>query len=125
MAPTWFVVLATDTSTSCSNSDSVFINVAGVDCDSFNLFIPNAFTPNTDGNNDDFSIFWRCPFQQFNVKIFNRWGEKVFESNDQNFKWDGTYKGALQNPAVFVYLISAVIPNGRQWQYKGSVTLIR
>jgi gliding motility-associated-like protein len=59
------------------------------------------------------------------MKIFNRWGELVFSSNNQFNGWDGTYKGELQNTNVFVYQVSATFLDGRTFDSKGTVTLIR
>src|ERR1019366_2352726 len=71
------------------------------------IVIPNAFTPNGDGNNDYFEVYGdKGAWKQFQIMIFDRSGEKVFESRVSNFKWDGTYKGKLLNPAVFVYLVT-------------------
>lgn len=91
------------------------------------VFLPNAFTPNGDGVNDFFEVFGnKDAWKQFEVKVFNRIGEKVFESNDMNFKWDGRYKGILLNPAVFVYTAKVVyLDNYSEKLYKGSITLIR
>ncbi|HEY0261841.1 MAG TPA: gliding motility-associated C-terminal domain-containing protein, partial [Chitinophagales bacterium] len=67
------------------------------------VYIPNAFSPNGDGNNDEFIIFGKG-IKYANIKVFNRWGEKVFDTMESLFAtWDGTYKGALQPPAVYVY----------------------
>ena len=57
-----------------------------------NLYVPNAFTPNSDGTNDTFGAKGDGIIE-FNIQIFNRWGELVFESNDINKVWDGIYKG--------------------------------
>lgn len=60
------------------------------------------------------------------VQIFNRWGEKVFESNDHHFKWDGTYKGVMQNPLVFVWVLKLAFIDGHTEEMrKGSVTFLR
>lgn len=65
-------------------------------------------------------------WKYIDVKVFNRWGELVFQSNDFNFTWDGTYKGVVQNPAVFVFYIDLIfIDDYRMTDNKGSVTLIR
>ncbi|MBS1614112.1 MAG: PKD domain-containing protein, partial [Bacteroidetes bacterium] len=73
------------------------------------VFVPNAFTPNGDGANDYFQVFGnKEAWKQFEVQVYNRIGEKVFESNDKDFKWDGTFKGVLQNNAVFVYVVKVV-----------------
>jgi len=91
------------------------------------IFIPNVFTPNGDGNNDFFEVFGnKEAWKQFEVQVFDRWGEKVYDSNDMNFKWDGVYKGKIMQPAVFVYQIRVVyIDNYTDKLYKGSVTLLR
>jgi gliding motility-associated-like protein len=88
------------------------------------VWAPDAFTPNGDGNNDIFYLYG-YGIREVNLKIFNRWGEKVFESHDQFWGWDGTYKGVLQNPAVFVYEANVTFLDGKTKFLKGSVTLIR
>ncbi|HRH12693.1 MAG TPA: gliding motility-associated C-terminal domain-containing protein, partial [Bacteroidia bacterium] len=57
--------------------------------------------------------------------IFNKWGEKVFETNDKEQGWDGTYKGDPMNTDVFVYRIEGITFNGKAFSMKGNVTLIR
>jgi len=91
------------------------------------VYIPNAFTPNGDGSNDYFQVFGnKEAWKQFNVTIFDRLGEKVYESNDMNFKWDGTYRGRLLTPTVLVYLVNIVYLNNHTDElHKGSLTLIR
>ncbi|MFN8323250.1 MAG: PKD domain-containing protein [Chitinophagales bacterium] len=93
----------------------------------YEVFIPNVFTPNGDGSNDYFEVFGnKEAWKQFEVQLFNRIGEKVYESNDMNFKWDGTYKGIAQNPAVYVYLVKVIyLNNYTEKLFKGSVTLVR
>jgi gliding motility-associated-like protein len=85
------------------------------------------FTPNNDGNNDFFEVFGnKEAWKQFNVEVFNRWGEKVYDSDDMNFKWDGIYKGVAAPPAVYVYVIHITyLDNYTDKIYKGSVTLVR
>jgi gliding motility-associated-like protein len=77
--------------------------------------------------NDYFEIFGNKAALKFvEVQIFDRWGEKVFDSNDINFKWDGIYKGAQLNPGTFVYQIKAVfLDNHSEDVYKGSLLLLR
>lgn len=87
-------------------------------------FVPNAFSPNSDGNNDIWSI--NGPgIKDVKALLFNRWGEKVFESNEQSQGWDGYYKGELQEPGVYVYVVDVVYLNGETATQKGSLTLIR
>jgi gliding motility-associated-like protein len=93
----------------------------------YSVFVPNVFTPNGDGNNDVFEIYGNLKGLAFlEVQIFNRWGEKVFESNNHQFKWDGTFKGVMQNPAVFVWQLKLSFLDGHKEELrKGSVTLLR
>lgn len=103
------------------------INVV-VSCESSNdLSVPNAFTPNGDHNNDEFCLQgWNECITNFNVMIFNRWGEKVFESVNSSFCWDGIYKGKLLDAAVFIYVITAKKFNSVEgFTKKGNITLIR
>ncbi|HEY0030453.1 MAG TPA: gliding motility-associated C-terminal domain-containing protein [Bacteroidia bacterium] len=73
-----------------------------------NMGVPNAFTPNNDGVNDKFCLDgWADCINKFEIVIFDRWGEKVFESKDPDFCWDGVYKGKALDPAVFIYYIKA------------------
>ena len=96
------------------------------------LYVPNAFTPNKDGNNDIFNVFV-SNYKEFSLAIFNRWGEKVFEGTTPEevanrfpkYGWDGTYKGALQPVEVYAYYATVVFLNGEVQNLKGSVTLIR
>jgi gliding motility-associated-like protein len=57
--------------------------------------------------------------------VFNRWGEKVFETNDKNVGWDGTFKGELMNTAVFVFRLEGKTYDGKGYSMKGNVTLVR
>ena len=69
------------------------------------LLIPTAFSPNNDGKNDVFRAISRCPVEKFTIRIFNRWGQEIFESNDINSGWDGTFKNIAQPLDVYVYYI--------------------
>ncbi len=98
-----------------------------------NVFIPNVFTPNGDGFNDIFQVFSGPGVTQINyVKIFDRWGEVVYEANnifptpfeDFDNSWDGKFKGRIMNPGVFVYLIEVTFEDGITLLYRGDVTLL-
>ena len=107
----------------CVAKDVVVVNVVP----NYIAFIPNAFTPNGDGNNDCFQVYGnKEAWKQFEVEVYDRIGEKVFESNDMNFKWDGTYKGQMMNPTVLVYTIKVIYLNNYSDKlFKGTVTLVR
>ncbi|HRG89277.1 MAG TPA: gliding motility-associated C-terminal domain-containing protein, partial [Chitinophagales bacterium] len=88
------------------------------------VFVPNAFSPNGDGNNDVFQIYGQS-IKTISLKVFNRWGEMVFTSDNQFNSWDGTFKGQQQMPAVFTYNAQVTFLNNDKSELKGTVTLIR
>lgn len=88
------------------------------------IFIPNAFSPNRDGENDVFQIYGGG-FKEFYLTIHNRWGQKVFESNDNTQVWDGTFKGKEQEQGVYVYYVKFVSTDLVIQTLTGSVTLLR
>ena len=86
--------------------------------------VPNAFSPNGDGINDIITVEGKG-IVEFNWIIYNRWGERVFETNDRNQGWDGTYKGVLQEMDVYTYLLTGKLINGEDILLKGNITLLR
>jgi gliding motility-associated-like protein len=104
----------------CTASDSATVIVTG----NPQVFIPNSFTPNGDGNNDVFLIYGEN-IKTVNLKIFNRWGELVFNSESQYLGWDGNYKGHAQLPGVYVYEAEITFLDNTQTLRTGSITLIR
>lgn len=88
------------------------------------MYVPNAFTPNGDGNNDLFLIYSQ-DIQKVNVKIFNRWGELVFESLNQFQGWDGMYKGVLAPSGLYTYTVQATRLDNSKEEKNGSIMLIR
>ena len=115
------VVMSTDSG--CMGTSTVNVTVVP----KYDVFIPNVFTPNGDGVNDEWQIFGNMTgIKQLNVAVFNRWGEKVFESNDINFGWNGTYQGEFAPPAVYTYTAKFIwLNNHADNNYKGTITLIR
>ncbi len=107
----------------------VAIDAEIIDCDKI-IKVADAFTPNNDGLNDFFTVFGNNIIQ-YEIRIFNRWGEEVYYSNDPSELndlsrgWNGTHKGKLQNTAVFVYYITAKDINNISVEKKGNLTLIR
>ena len=88
------------------------------------MYVPNAFTPNGDGNNDLFLVYSQ-DIQKVNVKIFNRWGELVFESLNQFHGWDGTYKGTQSPEGLYTYTVQATRLDNTKAEKNGSIMLIR
>jgi len=83
-------------------------------------FIPSAFTPNGDGLNDIFRPTL-INFEDYRLVIYNRWGEKIFESDDSDFGWDGTYKGAAVQNGVYSFVMRYKTTEDLQWQNVGGV----
>jgi gliding motility-associated-like protein len=110
----------------CSDNDCVTITVDVPCITNKDLGVPNAFSPNNDGNNDEFCLSgWSACMDAFNIIIFDRWGEKVFESSEADFCWDGTFRGKTLDPAVFVYFITAKYTVGDNVTKKGNISIIR
>lgn len=105
----------------CELSDSLYIQVK----DNHLFYIPNAFSPNGDGRNEEWKLFTNSSLKYISVQVFNRWGEKVFESEDENKGWDGTYKGVPQLAGVYAYQYTICFLNGAVEKGKGSLTLVR
>lgn len=112
---------------SCRASTSIMIFVS----EELPVYIPNAFSPNGDGNNDHFIIYGdndkvKIPLLQ----IFDRWGNMVYEAenfspNDPNFGWDGVYQGKFMNAQVLVWKAEIELWDGRIERVTGDLTLIR
>lgn len=110
----------------CTNSTCITVSVESLCEGDKGLYLPNAFSPNADGYNDVFCVQGsnRC-VTDFSMLIYDRWGEKVFESSDLNFCFDGTYKGKLLSPDVYVYYVKAKDQYQKDIIKKGNVTLIK
>jgi len=102
-----------------------------IEVDRPQVYIPNAFSPNDDGDNDIF--FLQSNASEVNIKTFviaDRWGEIVFSGNnfkpnDPNFGWNGIHKGKKMNPAVFVFYAEIEYADGQIVPVKGDLTLLR
>lgn len=108
---------------SCEVTDSVQVVVR---CEP-RLFIPDAFSPNGDGQNDLLDVYGDH-LSDFELKIFNRWGEVIFYTNDMNEKWDGKYRGTLYPPMTYPYVVSfksEFFPDRPRISQRGAVTLLR
>lgn len=122
---TWFVVEVTDGV--CVKSDSVLVKTFEYKCEEPYIFVPNAFTPNGDGEND--VLFARSSAVDFTrsfvFRVFNRWGEMVFETDDVTRGWDGTWRDKELAPDVYDYYVEGFCLDGQEFFMKGNVTLIR
>jgi len=116
---TWYYITITDKN-GCTAKDSVLIEVLT----DFSLFVPNLFSPNGDGLND-FAKVYAKGAENVTFAIYNRWGEKVFETFNIDEGWDGRFKDKDLNPAVFAYYVKVEYLNGQFIQQKGNITLLR
>ena len=92
--------------------------------------MPNTFSPNGDGMNDIYYPRGRGINTIRSLRIFNRWGQMVYErknfnANDASAGWDGTFKGARLSPDVYVYILDLSCENNSIITMKGDITLIR
>lgn len=121
-ATTLFSVIVSDGI--CSKAATVLVEVRELICADPDIFVPNTFTPNGDGQND--VLFVRGPnIASLEFMVFDRWGEKVFETTDITRGWDGTFEDRPVNPAVFVYHLKALCVDGQSFFTKGNVTVVR
>ncbi|MDP4730807.1 MAG: gliding motility-associated C-terminal domain-containing protein [Flavobacteriales bacterium] len=107
----------------CIQQDSVTVRVVDFICGRPTVYVPNAFTPNLDQAND--WLYVRGNFiTELNFKVFDRWGELVFETQDQSIGWNGYYKGKKVDPAVFVYYLRTVCEGGEIYFEEGNITVL-
>ena len=105
----------------CKDSAKITI---GID-DGMSVFIPTAFSPNGDGLNDRFRVV-NLKYQKLvDMKVFNRWGEQLFQTTNPQDGWDGTYKGVAQDLDTYNYEIILSTPGVGNKVYTGTVTLVR
>ncbi|MCC7302422.1 MAG: gliding motility-associated C-terminal domain-containing protein [Bacteroidia bacterium] len=123
---TQYCVTITDQN-GCTDSQCTYVIVEYPCPIDENFGAPNAFSPNKDGKNDIFLVqgMGLC-FKDFVLTVYDRWGEKVFETTNPNTGWDGTYKGKPLDPGVYVYYISTtLVGTSTAIEKRGNVTLMR
>jgi len=104
----------------CTDTSTIDLLVEGI----IEPILPSAFTPNKDGQNDEFKVRGG-PFESVDLKIFNSWGKMVFDSNGTEEGWDGKYKGKEQPIGVYIYVVKVVTIDGKEFEKKGDFTLLR
>lgn len=123
------------TATSPNNcSDTACVTVTFYDVCASGIYLPNAFSPNNDGENDFLQVYYENALcvTSLNIAIYNRWGEKVFDSTNPAFKWDGTNqaqgagdKEQVMNTRVVTYYLKATLIDGKEISKKGNISLVR
>jgi len=88
------------------------------------IYIPNAFTPNGDGNNDMIFVHSEI-ISSLLFQIYDQWGELLFSTNSKDIGWDGTYKGKIEPAGVYVFFLKAIDLKGNETIKKGTITLLR
>ncbi len=121
-----YKVLVTDKN-GCQSTGTVQVIVL---CNNDNVFLPNTFSPNGDGNNDVFYVRGKGLSRVKSLRIFNRWGQVVFERsnfsvNDAAAGWDGSIKGAKATPDIYVYQAEIFCDNSQVVKFEGNVALIQ
>ena len=104
----------------CITNDTVQIVPSGC-----GLLLPNAFSPNGDGLNDIFRVKYPFAVKAFSLVVYNRLGEKMFETSDMTKGWDGTFKGTKQPMDIYVWIVQLTSLNNMEQRNKGIVTLLK
>ena len=118
-----YSVLITDAN-GCTVSKTFSIGNNISNCKSLVLF-PNAFTPNGDGKNDVFHVLFTPDLDKFQMRIYDRWGQLVFEASDYTQGWDGTYKGIPQPTGVYIWFAEYNFTNKPTQAQTGNITILR
>ena len=121
------IICTATNSYGCISSDTIRFKTF---CPNTEVFIPNAFTPDGDGVNDQFYVQSRGISNVKSMRIYSRWGELVFEKynampNDKSSGWDGKVRGILANPDVYVYICEVVCEKGAIQLLKGNIAIIK
>ena len=120
-----YAVTVTDAN-GCERNAAITLGDPGVPCDDIipHAVVPNAFSPNADGENDVLYVRGEGVIQ-LSFIVYDRWGEKVFSTTSLSNGWDGTFRGKELDPAVFTYYLHAIFIDGTDKIEKGNVTLTR
>lgn len=113
-----------DDGNGCLFVDNIKIECDIVVCEEPNIHVPNIFTPNNDGKNDILMLSGEF-IRKVKFIIFDRWGEQVFETTDQNEGWDGRYRGKDCQNGVYYYRLEVECEADRNYTTSGDITLIR
>jgi gliding motility-associated-like protein len=120
-------IVKVTTTYGCEATDTLNIKTF---CNNVQAFVPNAFTPDGDGINDILMVRGSGIAQVKTFRVFNRWGEVVFERgnfapNNPAYGWDGKIKGVVGPPDVYVYTAEVICENGTTYTYKGNVSVLK
>ncbi|MEP7263905.1 MAG: gliding motility-associated C-terminal domain-containing protein, partial [Bacteroidota bacterium] len=105
----------------CSKTDNIYITAAS-DCD-VSLEMPNAFTPNNDGMNDNFFPVKAVGIHKFNLRIYNRWGQNLADTDDIVNGWNGKFKNEYCTSGTYYWIVEYVTIRNENLTIKGSLSL--
>jgi gliding motility-associated-like protein len=108
----------TDPATNCNSNDSLTVTVIR----NYDIWVPTAFSPNEDGNNDYFFVRGNN-VKEFTIRLFDRWGNKVFETSNLAEGWNGEYQNRLINSGILVYVLNYTLNDGTTETIKGNITV--
>ncbi|MBL7809086.1 MAG: gliding motility-associated C-terminal domain-containing protein, partial [Saprospiraceae bacterium] len=118
-------VLTAEAPGGCTDTDSITVFVQKVR----DVYVPNVFTPNDDGENDFFTVYGGPEVQEVRLEVYSRWGELVYRhigaANDESTGWDGIFRGDRVSPGVFVWRARILFVDGVTLDYEGNVTVLR
>ncbi|HIP37163.1 MAG TPA: gliding motility-associated C-terminal domain-containing protein, partial [Crocinitomix sp.] len=89
------------------------------------VHVPNAFSPNGDGLNDELQHYVGYDISNFRIIIIDRWGQVMFNSTSPTEYWDGTFNGQLVNSGIYTYVVEYTTTNGEYTKKSGNITLVR
>lgn len=119
-----YTIYATDQNNCRIALTTIYVYVIADECNESVVYLPTGFTPNEDGVNDILFIHSNFITDVY-LTIYDRWGEKLFETNDVNKGWDGTFKGKALDQGVYGYYMTFKCNNGQESFKKGNITLMR
>lgn len=111
-----------------NDCEEVSAQIEVAECTQCKVFIPNSFSPNNDGVNDEFRPFSNCDMLDFHLMVFDRWGTQLFDSRDPETGWDGRSKGQYLKTGVYLYLVTYTLQEdqtARQLKQTGEVSVVK
>ena len=118
-----YTVTVTDLN-NCKELRTVQFEIPMIDCVAPVIYVPNIFSPNGDGQNDNLYVRGQG-IKSLEFVIFDRWGEKIFETTEQSIFWDGKFKGKDMPVGVYAYLLKATMNDEQKIDKKGNISLVR
>ena len=115
----WIKLVVKNSKSECDHSSVAHFEIKGSE-----LYVPNTFTPNGDGTNDKFMVSYKS-ITEFDCRIYNQWGRKVYESTDITEGWDGTYKDDELPTGAYFCVIKAKGADGKEFNEKQTINLVR